>query len=261
MNDASAPLVYVILGAAGSGRREVLADLIGDGLDADERAVVLLAESEASDERDAKLGRIVRWRWLQEKGLEIPPDALAEATHVFFLTDGRTNPVDQLEAIKPWLETSGGELARIFTVVNCQLAERHQPLIAWFEACIHFSDAVLLTRREGVANKWISDFQAIFRDKFYPCLFEFVKGGRVKNPPLLLEPEARRMSHLFDEPDWLVNGEHVDEMIETGEDDVEEGAVLAEEEVEVTQAEDPYLERRVDGRRAKEIPDIAKFLG
>jgi hypothetical protein len=268
---ASVPLVYMILGASDSGRREVLADLIGDGLDPDEQAVVLLAASEAPDPRDERLGRLVRWRWLatneneaagapESAGrIEVPDDALAGATHVFFVTDGRANPVDQLEAFKPWLATSGGELARVITVVNCQLAERHKPLVAWFEACVYFSDAVLLTRREGVANKWVSDFQALFKDRFYPALFEFVKDGRVKNPPLLLEPQARRMSHFFDEPEYLVDGVDAEDPIETGEDDAEEGETL-EEEVEVKVAEDPYLERRSGGRRVKEIPDIAKFL-
>jgi len=260
MNDVAKPLVYVFLGASGSGRREILADLVGDGLDTDEQAVVLLADGEAADERDATLGKVVRWRWLGEGGIEIPEGAIDGATHVFFVTDGRGNPVDQLEAFKLWMESRPVEMARVFTVVNCQLAEKNKAMIAWYEACIHFSDVVLLTKREGVANKWMSDFQALFKDKFYPALFEMVKGGRVKNPPLLLEPEARRMSHLFDEPDWVVDGVDAEEVIETGEDDAEVGSKL-NEEVEVTQAVDPYMERRLGGRRVIEIPDVAKFLG
>lgn len=260
MNDVAKSLVYVILGASGSGRREVLADLVEGGIDTDEQAVVLLADSEAADERDAKLGKIVRWRWLGEGGIEVPEGAIDGATHVFFVTDGRGNPVDQLEAFKPWVESSGAEVARVFTVVDCQLAEKNKALIAWYEACIHFSDVVLLNKREGVANKWMSDFQAIFKDKFYPALFELVKAGKVKNPPLLLEPEARRMSHLFDEPEWLVDGKDAEADIEMGEGDEEEGTTL-EEEVEVTQAVDPYLERKLGGRRVIEIPDVAKFLG
>ena len=44
---ALSQLVYVILGAPGSGRREVLADLITDGLDpAEERAHVYLPAGE-----------------------------------------------------------------------------------------------------------------------------------------------------------------------------------------------------------------------
>jgi hypothetical protein len=251
MNGSEPRLVYVILGAAGSGRRQVLSDLVDGGIAEDERSVVLLSANEA--DADVKLGRTATWNF-EDGRINISAEALGDATHVFFVTDGRSNPVDQIEAFKAWLDTSGSELARILTVVNCQLAERHQELVAWYEACIHFSDVVLLARREGVANKWLSDFQNRFKDQFFPCLFEFVKDGRVKNPPLVLEPQARRVSHLFDEPDWEIIGDDLEE-------GVEEGDETKDEEVEVAPEVDPYLERRIGGRRVKEIPDIAKFVG
>ena len=245
------PLVYIILGAAGSGRREILADLITDGLTGDDRAAVLLSDTEAPDEFDAKLPGLARWMWTGESiDGRLPP----EATHVFFVTDGRRNPVDQLEAGKAWLEAQGGELGRILCVVNCQLAEKHPSLLAWYEACVHFSDVVLLTRREGVGNKWLSEFRAHFDGQFYPCLFELVKAGRVKNPALVLDPLARRMSHAFDaEQDWIftdAEGEEIEEDEETDGD----------EEVEATQAEDPYFVRDAAHRRVKKVPDITKYL-
>ena len=107
-----------------------------------------------------------------------------------------------------------------------------------------------------MANKWLSDFQARYADQFFPCVFEFVKAGRVKNPALVLQPEARRMSHVFDEEqNWVVTSEAGEELTED-ELDGEEG----EEEVEVTPEVEPYFERDAAGRRAKRIPDIAKFL-
>jgi G3E family GTPase len=173
---------------------------------------------------------------------------------VFFVTDGRANPVDQLEALKAWIEAQGAELARIVCVVDCQLAERHPALRAWFDACVHFADVVLLNRREGVANKWMSDFQARFKSQFMPCLFEMVKAGRVKNPGLVLDPQARRMSHVFDEEqDWIFTNAEGDEV---EEDEETEG----DEEVEAKPEEDPYFERLNGGRRVKELPDIAAFL-
>jgi hypothetical protein len=254
------PLVYLILGAAGSGRREVLADLIDGGLAEGDRSVVLLATSETASEYDAKLGAVERWVWT-DGVISVPDDTLADGvTHVFIVTEGRSNPVDQIEEFKPWIEASGGELGRVISVVNCQLAEQHHPLIAWYEACIHFSDIVLLARREGVANKWLSDFQNRFKDKFFPCLFEFVKGGRVKNPALILDPQPRRMSHYFDEPEWLVEGADAEDDFAMGEGDGDEPGEVEEAEVEVTQAEDPYMERLAGGHRVKVIPVIAKFL-
>jgi len=246
------PLVYLILGATGSGRREVLVDLIGGGLADSDQPAVLLASDEPADELDKKLPGLARWTWTGETIDAALPEG---ATHVFFVVQGRANPVEQIDVFKPWLEAQGGQLARVFCVVNCQLAEKNPPLLAWFEACIHFSDIVLLNRCEGVANKWFSDFLGHFQGQFYPCLFEQVKAGHVKNPALVLDPQARRLSHWFDEQqDWVftnADGEEIDEE-EVTEDD---------EEIEATPAEDLYLARDAAGRRAKRIPDIGKFLG
>ena len=46
------PLVYLILGAAGSGRREIVADLIEGGLGDGDRPAAFLAAGEASDAHD-----------------------------------------------------------------------------------------------------------------------------------------------------------------------------------------------------------------
>jgi hypothetical protein len=253
MSATEKPLVYLIMGASGSGRRDVVADLIADGLTEKDRPALLLAESEAPDPADAKLPPSVRWAWQDDVIVgSLPP----EATHVFFLLDGRRNPIDQLEVFRAWIEAQGGELARVICVVNCQLAEKNPPLLAWFEACVHFSDMVLLNRREGVQNKWMSDFLAHFKKQFYPCVFEMVKDGQVKNPAAVLVPEARRMSHVFDaEQDWIFTnsaGEEIDEQEETED---------SNEEVEAKPEEEPYFARDAAGRRQKKLPDIAKFLG
>ena len=240
-------MVYLVLGAAGSGRREVLADLIGDGLAGADRPAVLVSTTEWPDPWDAKLAAQGRWTLLPENQVEA--ELLPGATHVFILLDGRLNPVDQIEGFKSWLGDRAAEVARVLCVVNCQLLEKNPKLFAWYEACIHFSDVVLLNHRDGVPNKWIGDFKGKFEHKFYPCLFEFVREGRVRNPALVLAPVARRMSHVFDEQEWIAEDEEDDE------DEQQEG-----EEVEMKAVEDPYLERRNGGRRVHEIPHIADFL-
>lgn len=246
-------MIYLILGGAGSGRREIVADLIDGGLADGETAAVLLSEGEAPDPADKGLGEVKRWRWSAEKSIDA--DLPAGAGRVFFVTDGRANPVDQIEAFKAWVAGQPVELARVLCVVNCRLAEQNPPLLLWFDACVHFSDVVLLHRREGVANKWMSDFRARFKDRHFPCLIEMVKGGRVHNPALVLEPQTLRMSHAFDEEgDWIVVDEEGEE-VDVDDDDVDE-----DEEVEMVLVEDPYFVRDNGGRRAKEIPDIGKFL-
>ncbi len=246
------PLVYLILGAAGSGRREVLVDLIEAGLNEGDRPAVLLSRGEADDPADAKLPAISRWEWRDEMILAQLPEG---ATRVFFIADGAVNPVEQIEVFKNWLEAQGAELARVICVVNSQLAAKHPALLAWFEACVHFSDIVLLNKREGVDNKWMSEFLNHFKKLYYPCLFEPVRAGRVKNPALVLDPQARRMSHVFDaEQDWIftnAEGEEIDEQEESGD---------SEEEIEAKPEEDPYFVRDAAGRRAKRLPDIAKYL-
>ncbi|MGH7996302.1 MAG: hypothetical protein ACREFX_08120 [Opitutaceae bacterium] len=268
------PLVYLILGAAGSGRREVLADLLEGGLEESEKAAVLIgereAESSASERLIARAG-LARWKWLPAtgeraagssatRGFELPPAGAIDATvppgaaRIFFLTDGRSNPVDQIEAFKVWSTNGGLRLGRIICVVDCRLVEAKPPLRAWFEACIHFSDIVLLNRREGVSNKWVSDFQARFKRLHYPCLIEFVKNGTVRNPALILDPQALRISHVFDEEaDWTILGAD-------GKDPEDDEEAEGEEAVELRPEEDPYFARWSGGRRMKEIPDIAKYL-
>jgi hypothetical protein len=226
--------------------------LIENGLEETDRAAVMLPAAEGESSGDARLPRVGRWEWREGVIVAALP---AEATHVFFVTDGTRNPIDQIEVFKSWVEAQGAELARVLCVVNIQLAEKNPPLLAWFEACVHFADVVLLNKREGVGNKWMSEFLGHFKKQYYPCVFEPVKGGRVKNPALILLPEARRMSHVFDaEQDWIFTnseGETIDEQEEGDQGD---------EEIEAKLEEDPYFERRTGGRRVKELPDIARFL-
>ena len=82
-----------------------------------------------------------------------------------------------------------------------------------------------------------------------------VKDGRVHNPALVLEPQARRMTHVFDEEqDWIFTNAEGDEIDE--QEEVEDG----EEGIEAKPEEDPYFVRDAAGRRLKKVPDIAKFL-
>jgi hypothetical protein len=261
MPSSDKPLAYLVLGAAGSGRREILADLIG-GLGDGDRPAVLRAEHEPADAADARLPGLARWTWRNGAIAVVPP---AGATRLFLVADGRANPVDQIEAFQLWLVAHDLELARVLCVVNCGLVEKHPPLAAWFDACIHFSDVVLLSRREGVENKWLSNFLGRYRDQFYPCLFELVKAGRVKNPALILEPQARRIAQLFDEapPDWRAGLSPETIVEDEAEEDDEEGADgdnKDEGEGDIAPGADPWLARDAAGRRARPLPDITSYL-
>jgi hypothetical protein len=170
--------------------------------------------------------------------------------------------VDQIEALKPWLAAHALPVSRVFTVVHCQLAEKHAALVTWHDACVHFSDVVLLNRREGVANKWLSEFRRRYDDQCIPCLFEFVKAGKVRNPVLLLNPVARRLSQYFDESEW--DGLDL-EGVEIGESDDEDGENVRPLDKTNIDPEDqppvdPWLERDAAGHRKQPVSDIRKYL-
>ena len=243
----SAALVYFILGTPGSGRRGIVLDLVENGLTADDRALVLVAASEATDAAEAKLAEranVTVRRWKPNADTLLPDEQLGTATHVFLLADSQADAVTQIESLKLWLVNHHVELARVFTFVNCQFAEKHPITAAWFDACIHFSDAVFLTRREGVENKWLSTFVRRYEDQFFPCYFFHVKKGGLPNPALVLEPQPRRVSQYFDEQEEIPD----DLVIETDDEEPED-----EDDTPPTE---PYFERNRSGRRVKEIPDI-----
>lgn len=237
-------LVYFVVGTPGSGRRAIVRDLIENGLGPDDQAVVLLAETETEAPIDARLAalpktEVRRWKWLPP---ELPALKLPAGATVFFVADSHASPIDQIEALKPWLEQQGAQLARIFCMVDCQLAERQPVLRQLIAGCVHFADVVFLTKREGVANKWLSDFIKHFTDQFFPCHFVQVKSkGDLASPALLLDPTPRRVSQYFEEEEtYEIEG------LETDDEDDEEDTGLI--------PEDPYFARDRSGRRVKELP-------
>lgn len=244
---ADKSLVYFVIGTPGSGRRAIVRDLIENGLVADAPAVVLLAESEAPDPADDRLSalkntEIRRWQWTPP---ELPTQEISEDATLFFLADSHTSPIDQLEALKPWLEQQGRKLARILCVVDCALAEKQPVLRQWFDACIHFADVVFLTRREGIANKWLSDFIKHFTNQHFPCHFVPVKAkGDLATPLVWLDPTARRVSQCFDgDETYAIEGLETDDEEATG-----------------LMPADPYFVRQRSGRRDKEVPDLRDYL-
>jgi hypothetical protein len=253
------PSVYFILGTPGSGRRAIVRDLVENGLAAEEKALVLIPETAAADPAESRIAELPnatvrRWHWDDK---ELPEQDLPPGATVFFLADPHVSPVDQVEWLKPWLASHGATLARIFTVVDCQLAEKQPVLRQWFDACIHFSDVVFLNRREGVANKWLSDFVKHFKDEFFPCHFVQVKTkGDLPTPLLWLDPTPRRVSQYF-EDDYV---DLSDVVIETGDDEEEDGEAVEPGEEDGIVPPDPYFVRLSSGRREKEVPRLDDYL-
>lgn len=240
-----APLVYLILGISGSGRRDVLFDLIKDGIEGTEQVLYFRPEDGAVSAFDEQLEAlenvsIVDWKLGDAKVTHGSIDAAPEK--IIFLAPGTSDPADAAEAVKTWTDHNNCQIARIITVVHCAFLSENSAARAWFDACVHFSDIVLLNRREGVNNKWVREFEMGYSKQFSPARFLMVKKGRVGNPLEVLDPVARRMSLYFDE------------LIPIEDDEFED-----DEQPQDTKP-DKYIERLESGHRAYPVPDIQKLL-
>jgi len=243
-------VVYLVLGLPTAGRDEVVFNLIEGGIGENQPVTLYHAAGEPAEGGLAKLPQLTRVPFTFNKDhftIEAPSEPEAEPEAAFFLTDGRANVIDQIEAFPAWLNSRGWELARILLVVDCALAAAHPPVVEWHEACIHFSDCVLLNRRDAANHVWARLFQKKFAEARYPCVFVLVKHGRVPNPLLVLYPEARRLTLVFDDID------PVDEL-DLDEENLPDEPFTLENKV------DPYFERLLSGHRCKPVPDVTKFL-
>ncbi|MCC5806796.1 MAG: hypothetical protein JJU00_10760 [Opitutales bacterium] len=250
--------LYVFLGAGASERAALLHALIQRGFDPESAPFTVYAsERDLADEEESvtQLQRDGQTTVVPlTGGFADGPEALPEPPDrgtILFLADGRANPVDQLEALRGWMNTHGLELARIFTVIDCALLEANAGAAPWYDACIHFSDVVLLSNRADVSKKWVREYEKRLRREALPCHIAFVKtGGAVDFPAELLFPEPRRISQFFDpdESDPALEGIEID-----GEPD--------DEDVDSTDPQsDPYLARTEQGYRVKRLVDITRFL-
>lgn len=241
--------LIIILGTPGSGRREIVAQLV-DGLHGKTR--VYLSKNEKADTgADAVLegleGVSVK-RWFTDGAQLDIPDAGEEAARVVFITEGSRNPIDQLEILAALAPRMGWHVSRVFTVMDCGLAAREKGTWDWFKACIHFSDVVVMNRREDVPPAFDRDFLEPYLKECVPTLFEKTKKGRVANPDMLLLDESRRLSQAFDE-----DRDPVYDM-EFDEDN------LPEEPFDLVNATDKYFQREDSGSRSIRIPEIKEFL-
>lgn len=239
------PLIYLVFGCPQSGRREVIFDLIEGGIPATEPVLYFRPSEEAPCPHDEQIEAIehvnvVDW---ELKGAKVTHGKITAAPEkIIFLAPGKADPADCAEALKTWADHNNCQIARLITVVNCSLLAKQPKAKAWFDACIHFSDIVLLNRREDAGNKWVKDFETGYRKAHFPARFLMVKKGRIFNPPEVLDPEARRLSLYFDE------------LIPIEDDEFED------EHQPEDRKPDIYIERLESGQRAKPIPEITKFL-
>ena len=244
MDDARS-MVYFVFGVPKSGRRKIIFDLIEGGIPLSENVLYCKPEDIdycSFDEQIESLQNVDVLSW-KLKGNKITHGKIsATPEKIIFLAPSASNPADCAEALKTWIEHNQCQVARLITVVHCSFLMNQPKALAWFEACIHFSDIVLLNRREGVDNRWLRDFEAKYKKACNPARFLLLKRGRVANPPDVLDPQARRLSLYFDE------------LIPIDEDEFDDMNKPEDTKPDI------YIHRLENNQRAKPIPDIKRLL-
>ena len=236
---ASSLKVYLILGSNDSGRRAVLCDLI-DSLKSGSPILYFKHKDSLDNKWDnslESLSQINTVSWSLDEA-KIKHDSISvNPESIFFVAPSSINLADVIEGLKGWLSKNDCQLTRVITVVNCKALSENKSHNKWYEAAIHFSDMVLLNRREGVGEKWIKDFVTGKKKQFHPTRFELVKKDRVNNPIDVLDSQTYRTSLYFDD------------LISIEEDEFED---LCPEDKKM----DRYVERLENGKRNKPIPLI-----
>ena len=230
------PKVYLILGFDDSGRRAILTDFI-DSIGTESPILYFRHKDEVTSDSDTlleNLNQVSTVSW-SVKNTKIKHDSITQSpSSIFFLTPSCIDLADVMEGLKGWLSKNECQLTRIITVVNCKSLSENGVMNSWYEAAIHFSDMVLLNRREGVSEKWIKEFISSKKKQFHPTRFELVKKNRVNNPIDALDSQTYRTSLFFDD------------LIPIEEDEFED---LLPEDKRI----DPYIDRLQSGKRRKPI--------
>ena len=236
---AASPKVYLILGPHDSGRRAVLSDCI-DCLEPESSVLYFKHRDEIENDWDTALEDLstvstVLWSIkdtkIQHDPITVNPSA------IFFVAPASIDLADVMEGLKGWLNKNDCQLTRILTLVHCGSLSKTNSQNSWYEAAIHFSDIILLNRREGVSEKWIKDWVTDKKKQFHPTRFELVKKNRVNNPIDVLDSQTYRSSLYFDD------------LIPIEEDEFED---LLPEDKRI----DPYIECLESGKRNKPVAPL-----
>lgn len=235
----SSPKVYLIFGTRNSGRRELLHDLLEDFNDADSTLYFRDSETPAEEiDRILESKETLHHCDFALNHCKITYTAItlkASPEKIFFLPDDTRDPADCIEALKAWLNKNQCQLTRIITLAHCQKIFESKVIDEWHQACMHFSDFVLLNQQDVVDKKWLNTWLGTLKKQFHPTRFEFIKKNKVHNPSDLLDHQVYRNSLYFDTLEQMPD------------DDDEKPYDLKE---------DKYIERLVSGRRATPIKQI-----
>jgi hypothetical protein len=238
-------LLYFILGSPSAEKEVVVSQLITEGFTEEETILLLIPEAARSSAETPLLQscdykkthpKVVVEYWnAEQKPLIVSHYRFKNYSAVFLFVSDHHNLIDQLEYLSEWTLENSLIVSRILTVVDCSAFLLDSKLFPWIEACIHFSDTVLLNKTAGVESKALESFVTYFKDNHYQCLFYKLHPKKPLNSQEILYPEARRLSLAFD-------------ILDISDSDDEEVV------------KDLYFECNHLGQRLKKLPNIVAHL-
>jgi hypothetical protein len=153
-----------------------------------------------------------------------------ENTNLFLFFSPYMNLTDQFEYLVDQIDKNAKvQIGRIISFLDANILPEISPQFQlWLDAVAHFSDVLCISNRtnqNGKAVKMIIDRYENMRYPMETYLISQNKKGKILN---ILNPTARRITHIFDSPDLL--------------------------DSEETPQNDTYLKKLANGKREKGIP-------
>lgn len=121
------------------------------------------------------------------------------------------------------------KIGRVVSFIDAEKLYKISAMLqSWLDAVAHFSDVFCITNRSNKNGKAVGSLLKRYEDMRYPLESYIISNSKSAKISNILNPTARRISHIFDSPELLENDE--------------------------TPLSDPYLKKLPNGNRAKPIP-------
>jgi hypothetical protein len=220
--------LYIILESPDSGGFEFLFNGLKDFND--QGFHFLLPESTKNKVGSDQKENITFWSDKDSTDLSFNLNENEENTNLFLFFSPYMNLTDQFEYLVDQIDkTAKVQIGRIISFLDANILPEISPQFQlWLDAVAHFSDVLCISNRtnqNGKAVKMIIDRYENMRYPMETYLISQNKKGKLLN---ILNPTARRITHIFDSPDLL--------------------------DSEETPKNDPYLKKLANGKREKGIP-------
>jgi hypothetical protein len=220
--------LYIILESPDSGGFEFLFNGLKDFND--QGFHFILPESTKNKVSHDQKENITFWSDKDSSNLSFNLNENEENTNLFLFFSPYMNLTDQFEYLVDQIDkTAKVQIGRIISFLDANILPEISPQFQlWLDAVAHFSDVLCISNRtnqNGKAVKMIIDRYENMRYPMETYLISQNKKGKLLN---ILNPTARRITHIFDSPDLL--------------------------DSEETPKNDPYLKKLANGKREKGIP-------